>query len=77
MLLLLRAQSGSVNIATSPASQDSTSSPRSIVYLILELLCCVLVDSPEHARSFEKLSGLESVMRVLKGSGVTKDVRSV
>ncbi|RXK34651.1 hypothetical protein M231_08095 [Tremella mesenterica] len=48
---------------------------RPIVYNILELLCCVLVDSPTNAREFERLSGLEAVVRVLKGTGVAKDVR--
>ncbi|OWZ63312.1 hypothetical protein AYX14_06753 [Cryptococcus neoformans] len=46
-----------------------------ISYNILELLFCVLVDFPENARKFEKLSGLEAVVRVLKGSNVGKDVR--
>jgi hypothetical protein len=53
----------------------STPSPRPIVYILLELLCTVLVDSPKNARTFEKLSGLEAVVRVLKGSAVAKDVR--
>ncbi|TYJ59163.1 hypothetical protein B9479_000152 [Cryptococcus floricola] len=61
-LLLLRAQ---------PALKED----KPICYGILELLFCILVDSPKNARTFEKLSGLEAVVRVLKGSGVTKDVR--
>ncbi|KIR39087.1 hypothetical protein I307_01806 [Cryptococcus deuterogattii 99/473] len=63
LLLLLRSQ---------PPSHESD---RPISYNILELLFCVLVDSPENARRFEKLSGLEAVVRVLKGSSVVKDVR--
>ncbi|XAO22083.1 hypothetical protein I312_100848 [Cryptococcus bacillisporus CA1280] len=63
LLLLLRSQ---------PPSHESD---RPISYNILELLFCVLVDSPENARRFEKLSGLEAVVRVLKGSSVGKDVR--
>lgn len=65
LLLLLRSQ---------PPSHESD---RPISYNILELLFCVLVDSPENARRFEKLSGLEAVVRVLKGSSVGKDVRYV
>ncbi|WVQ74526.1 hypothetical protein IAR50_004127 [Cryptococcus sp. DSM 104548] len=61
-LLLLRAQP--------PIKQD-----KPICYGIMELLFCILVDSSKNARTFEKLSGLEAVVRVLKGSGVTKDVR--
>jgi hypothetical protein len=45
------------------------------VYNILELLCCALVDCPGTARTFERLSGLEAVVRVLKGTGVAKEVR--
>ncbi|WVO19543.1 uncharacterized protein IAS62_000831 [Cryptococcus decagattii] len=63
LLLLLRTQ---------PPSHESD---RPISYNVLELLFCVLVDSPENARRFEKLSGLEAVVRVLKGSSVGKDVR--
>lgn len=65
LLLLLRTQ---------PPSHESD---RPISYNVLELLFCVLVDSPENARRFEKLSGLEAVVRVLKGSSVGKDVRYV
>ncbi|WVQ84842.1 hypothetical protein IAT38_006999 [Cryptococcus sp. DSM 104549] len=63
VLLLLRSQ---------PAAEDGQ---KQISYSIMELLFCVLVDSPKNARTFEKLSGLEAVVRVLKGSGVTKEVR--
>ncbi|WRT69877.1 uncharacterized protein IL334_006868 [Kwoniella shivajii] len=63
LLLLLRAQ---------PSLTQGT---KPIAYTIMELLFCVLVDSPKNARSFEKLGGLEAVVRVLKGTGVTKDVR--
>ncbi|KAK8849821.1 hypothetical protein IAR55_005157 [Kwoniella newhampshirensis] len=62
MLLLLRAQ-------------QAQGDEKAIAYNIMELLFCVLVDSPETARRFEKLSGLEAIVRVLKGTGVTKDVR--
>lgn len=65
LLLLLRSQ---------PPLHESD---RPISYNLLELLFCVLVDSPENARRFEKLSGLEAVVRVLKGSSVGKDVRYV
>ena len=44
---------------------------------MLELLCCILVDSPANSRTFEKLSGLEAVVRVLKGTGVAKEIRYV
>jgi len=65
-LLLLRAH-----------SQPSPDGSKPIVYSILELLFCVLVDSPVNARTFERLSGLEAVVRVLKGTGVAKEVRYV
>lgn len=45
------------------------------VYAVLDLLFCVLVDSPAHARMFEQLSGLEAVTRVLRGTGVAKEVQ--
>ncbi|WVF68327.1 hypothetical protein IAT40_003092 [Kwoniella sp. CBS 6097] len=63
LLLLLRAQTAIVE------------EQKPIAYTIMELLFCVLVDSPRNARTFEKLSGLEAVVRVLKGTGVTKEVR--
>ncbi|WVQ95880.1 hypothetical protein IAU59_002979 [Kwoniella sp. CBS 9459] len=63
LLLLLRAQ---------PAMSEEQ---KPVAYTIMELLFCVLVDSPRNARTFEKLSGLEAVVRVLKGTGVTKEVR--
>ncbi|CAK9782964.1 hypothetical protein CC85DRAFT_286936 [Cutaneotrichosporon oleaginosum] len=45
------------------------------VYLLLDLLFCILVDAPQNARMFEELSGLEAVTRVLRGSNVQKDVK--
>ncbi|WWC95640.1 hypothetical protein V866_002505 [Kwoniella sp. B9012] len=63
LLLLLR--------ALPPMTEHS----KAIAYTILELLFCILVDSPKNARTYEKLGGLEAVTRVLKGTGVTKDVR--
>nr|XP_018260048.1 uncharacterized protein I303_06965 [Kwoniella dejecticola CBS 10117]OBR82206.1 hypothetical protein I303_06965 [Kwoniella dejecticola CBS 10117] len=65
LLLLLRSQ---------PPIDESANS-KAIAYIILEMLFCVLVDSPNNARTYEKLGGLEAVVRVLKGTGVTKDVR--
>lgn len=62
LLLLLRAQQ--------PSDGEHPT-----VYVLLDLLFCVLVDSPVHARTFEELSGLEAVTRVLRGTGVAKDVR--
>ncbi|GFZ49867.1 hypothetical protein JCM24511_07270 [Saitozyma sp. JCM 24511] len=89
LLLLLRAQAPSPTSPTTPTPTTTTTpatttnstnstlapTPRPIVYILLELLCAVLVDSPQNARTFEKLSGLEAVVRVLKGSAVAKDVR--
>ncbi|OCF62036.1 hypothetical protein L486_01702 [Kwoniella mangroviensis CBS 10435] len=63
LLLLLRSQ------------PPITEHYKAIAYTILELLFCILVDSPKNARTYEKLGGLEAVTRVLKGTGVTKDVR--
>lgn len=63
LLLLLRSQ------AAGP------SSGKTIDYALLELLCAILVDSPETARRFEHRNGLEAVVRVLKGTHVVKDVR--
>lgn len=91
LLLLLRAQAPSPTSPTTPTPTTTTTpatttnstnstlapTPRPIVYILLELLCAVLVDSPQNARTFEKLSGLEAVVRVLKGSAVAKDVRWV
>lgn len=65
LLLLLRTQ---------PAAVDS---PKPTVLYVLDLLFCVLVDAPEHSRMFEDLAGLEAVTRVLRGTGVAKDVRYV
>lgn len=65
MLLLLRSQGAEVT------------SGKTIDYALLELLCAILVDSPDTARRFEQLNGLEAVVRVLKGTHVVKDVRYV
>lgn len=62
LILLLRTQ-------LSPEGKKAT------VYLLLDLLFCILVDAPHNARIFEELSGLEAVTRVLRGSGVEKDVK--
>lgn len=70
LLLLLRAVR---RIPTLPATPDTKSRP--IALDILELLFCVLVDSPEHTRTFERLGGLEATTRVLKGTGVDKEVK--
>lgn len=67
LLLLLRP------IPPLPTPSDTPNKP--VVYHILELLFCILVDSPANSRTFEKLSGLEAVTRVLKGSTVVKEVR--
>ena len=67
LLLLLRA------VRRTPASLDRKERP--IALDILELLFCILVDSPEHTRTFERLGGLEATTRVLKGSGVDKEVK--
>lgn len=56
-------------------AQIAPEGERPIVYLMLDLLCCILVDSPANCRTFESLNGLEGVVRVLKGSGVAKEVR--
>lgn len=63
LLLLLRTQP--------PAGSRPT------VYFVLDLLFCVLVDSVAHHRTFEDLNGLEAVTRVLRGTGVQKEVRYV
>lgn len=56
-------------------TQPAEGTVRPTVYSLLDLLFCVLVDSPEHARTFEHLQGLEAVTRVLRGTGVAKEVR--
>jgi hypothetical protein len=58
-------------------AQTANEGEKPIVYLMLDLLCCILVDSPENSRTFESLNGLEGVVRVLKGTGVAKEVRYV
>lgn len=58
-------------------AQTALDGERPIVYLLLDLLCCILVDSPSNSRVFESLDGLEGVVRVLKGTGVPKEVRYV
>ena len=58
-------------------AQGAPEGEKPVVYLMLDLLCCILVDSPTHSRTFENLNGLEGVVRVLKGTGVAKEVRSV
>ncbi|KAK4689884.1 hypothetical protein P7C73_g242, partial [Tremellales sp. Uapishka_1] len=73
LLLLLRTQPPS-NSAT-PGEMDPIPTSHPIVYSILDLLFCILVDSPQNARTFEKLGGLEAVVRLLKGTGVVKEVR--
>ncbi|KAL7425277.1 hypothetical protein Q5752_000965 [Cryptotrichosporon argae] len=62
LLLLLRAQPG----------HDGR---KPVAYALLELAFCVLVDRPDHARRYEQLGGLEAATRVLKGTGVAKEVR--
>ncbi|ORY22905.1 cell division control protein 14, SIN component-domain-containing protein [Naematelia encephala] len=76
LLLLLRTQPPpTVSTPNHTSASDGSPETRSIVYSILDLLCCVLVDSPVNARAFERLSGLEAVVRVLKGTGVAKEIR--
>jgi hypothetical protein len=58
-------------------AQGAPEGEKPIVHLMLDLLCCILVDSPTHSRTFESLNGLEAVVRVLKGTGVAKEVRYV
>ena len=55
--------------------QATDAKERPIALDILELLFCILVDSPEHTRTFERLGGLEATTRVLKGTGVDKEVK--
>jgi hypothetical protein len=68
LLLLLRTQPP----LPLPSGQAAD---KSIVYMLLDLLCCVLADSSANARTFEALNGLEAVSRVLKGTGVAKEIR--
>ncbi|RSH80027.1 uncharacterized protein EHS24_009699 [Apiotrichum porosum] len=56
-------------------TQTTEGNARPTAYNLLDLLFCVLVDSPEHARTFEDLQGLEAVTRVLRGTDVPKDVK--
>lgn len=56
-------------------TQLSFEGRKATVYLLLDLLFCILVDAPRNARMFEELAGLEAVTRVLRGSGVEKDVK--
>lgn len=68
LLLLLRTQA--------PLSAlDGQRAPQPVVYCFLDLLFCVLVDTPTNARIFEELGGLEAVTRLLKGTGVLREVR--
>jgi hypothetical protein len=62
LILLLRTQAA-------PEGKKAT------VFLLLDLLFCILVDAPRNARMFEELGGLEAVTRVLRGSGVEKDTK--
>lgn len=42
---------------------------------VLDTLLCVLVDSPAALRCFEEIGGLDTVVRTLKRSDVSKDDR--
>lgn len=64
LILLLRAQ-------VPPVGQKAP------VFLLIDLLFCIIVDAPHNARMFEELEGLEAVTRVLRGSGVDKDTKCV
>ncbi|ORX37561.1 cell division control protein 14, SIN component-domain-containing protein [Kockovaella imperatae] len=70
LLLLLRHQPALDALAPSEASQSVP-----VDHSILELLCCVLVDSTANMRTFEQLGGLEAVTRVAKGSTVPREVQ--
>ena len=70
LLLLLRA-------VKRPTGTETSFAARPIALDILELFFCILVDSPEHTRTFERLGGLEATTRVLKCTGVDKEVKWV
>ncbi|BEI88795.1 uncharacterized protein CcaverHIS019_0201570 [Cutaneotrichosporon cavernicola] len=56
-------------------SQLSPEGKKTTVYLLLDLLFCILIDAPNNARMFEDLNGLEAVSRVLRGGSVERDVK--
>ncbi|GMK56256.1 hypothetical protein CspeluHIS016_0300960 [Cutaneotrichosporon spelunceum] len=56
-------------------NQVSLEGKKTTVYLLLDLLFCILVDAPNNARMFEDLNGLEAVSRVLRGGSVERDVK--
>ncbi|WVN87449.1 uncharacterized protein L203_102630 [Cryptococcus depauperatus CBS 7841] len=72
LLLLLRSQTA---LSIPPSPTQDTAPQKAIAYTLLELFFCIMVDSPRNAKMFEKLSGLEAVVKCLKGSSVGKDVR--
>jgi hypothetical protein len=44
---------------------------------VIDTLLCVLVDSPKAIRTFEKLDGVEAIVKVLKKAEGLRDVRCV
>jgi hypothetical protein len=65
-----------------PQSIESTSTEPliptpTLASSVLDTLLCILVDNPEAIRAFEDVGGLDVIVRTLKRSSVSRDVRSV
>jgi hypothetical protein len=57
--------------------KDSFSEEALLAASVLDTLLCVLVDTPDAVRRFEEIGGLGILVRTLKKSKVSRDVRYV
>ena len=64
--------SSSINTASNPSSPNGTATLASST---IDTLLCVLVDAPTALRVFEEVDGVEAVVKILKRTGVAKDIR--
>jgi hypothetical protein len=66
----------------SKSRQSATQADESTLLLMANLACaaldtllCVLVDCPELIRTFERVGGVEAIVRLLKRNGTARSVR--
>ena len=58
-----------------PISTDSSNNTPSLSSAVLDTLLCVLVDSPSALRAFERASGVQAIVKILKRAGTPREVR--
>ncbi|KAF8530916.1 cell division protein Cdc14 [Gautieria morchelliformis] len=64
--------SGSTNTVSNPSTANSEPTLASST---IDTLLCILVDAPAALRAFEEVGGVEVVVKILKKTGVAKNIR--